>query len=158
MKKLLIACLLCTTTWVTLGQGRATMSSPVVRTTDGVVFMIVSFSDFQSGNQYKLGLGGNGVDLAGVEIEMTVGEEDGDFLLSSFEQKNTSSWWGVDSIQVRGYELVDSAPAGQRLQLNIKLPLELANAAGKLYLFVSQKYGEDLWYLVDGIELTDQHW
>ena len=158
MKKLLAACLLCSATWVTLGQGRATMSSPVIRTSKEVVFMIVKFSDFQPGNSYRIGLGGNGADFNGAEIELTVGEQAGSSTLSNFEQGNTSGWWGVDSIQVRGYQLGDSVAPDQELQMNIKLPLALAQQAGKIYLFVSRKYGENLWYLEDGIELTGQHW
>jgi hypothetical protein len=158
MKNLVAACLIWSLASVALGQGRVAMSSPIIRSKEKSLFLVVSFSDFQPGSSYQLGIGSNGVDLTSAKIELTLGSQLSSSPLVSFEQGNTQGWWGTNSIQVRGYQLGTSVGPGQKITMSVQIPIELADQAKKLYLFVSRDYGENLWYLEDGIELTDQYW
>lgn len=158
MKNLVAAFLIWSLTLVALGQGRVAMSSPVIRSKEGSLFLVVNFSDFQSGGSYQLGIGSSGVDLTSAQIELVADNALGNVQLVSFEQGNTQGWWGISSIQVRGYQLGTSVGPGQKLTMSVQMPIGLADQAEKLYLFVSRDYGENLWYLEDGVELTDRYW
>ena len=158
MKNFVAALLIWSLTLVALGQGRVAMSSPIIRNKEGRLFLIVSFSDFQPGSSYQLGIGSNGVDLTSAKVELTSEGQLSNIQLVSFEQGNTQGWWGVSSIQARGYRPGKSVGPGQKLTMSVQMPTELADQAKKLYLFVSREYGENLWYLEDGIELGDQYW
>lgn len=158
MKNLVAAFLIWNLTLIALGQGRVAMSSPVIRSKEGSVFLVVNFSDFQPGSSYQIGIGSTSVDLTSAKIELVVDSRLSNAQLASFEQGNTQGWWGVSSIQVRGYRLGTSVGPGQKLTLSVQMPIGLADQAGKLYLFVARDYGEELWYLEDGIELNNRYW
>ena len=161
MTKLTRILLLCLPSSVFLyAQDRASMTSPVINTSKDEVIFSTEVSSFVPGADYRLGLGSADPKLTTVKIELLKNEEAVANTLVSFVQEHTSGWWDVDKVSVRGFVLGrDELPAkGEKLRLRVTLSREQADQFKKLYVLVARKYGENLWYLEDGVELTDSHW
>ncbi len=145
---------------LSFGQ-QASMSSPVIKTKDSTVHLIVIFSSFSAGNSYRLGIGCAAGDLADAKLELVEDDSEVELPVKTFQQgHNTEQWWGVKKLNVRGYVLNgDTVPATEaRLRLSIEVPLTVANEKGRLFLFVAREYAEGIWYLEDGMPIEKKHW
>ena len=140
---------------------QASMSSPMISTSDSTVRMSVSFSSFSADQSYRLGIGCAVGDLAGATLELLEGDSQLDLPVATFQQgHNAEQWWGVKELHVRGYLLEGgTVPAtGATLRLSVQIPLAVANEKGQLFLFVARKYAEGIWYLEDGMPIEEKHW
>ena len=140
---------------------QASMSSPVIKTKDNTVHLIVSFSSFLAGKSYRLGIGCEAGDLVGAKLELVEDGAEVELPVKTFEQgHNTQQWWGVEKLSVRGYVLEgDALPGtGARLTLSVQVPLAVANEKGRLFLFVAREYAEGIWYLEDGMPIEEKLW
>ena len=121
---------------------RASMSSPVIKTKDSTVHMMVSFSSFSAGNSYRLGIGCAVGDLAAAKLELIEDDSQLDLPVRTFQQgHNTEQWWGVNKLNVRGY-LLDGdtvSATGARLRLSVQVPLAVAKEKGQTFSVCCQE-------------------
>jgi hypothetical protein len=143
-----------------LAQESATMTAPIIRTAEGAIRLSVHFSNFVQGNRYRIGFGIPGevtpdVTLELLENEAAVSKDPVDFV-----QKNTNHWWAIPQLAARGFAFSPSeiGTEGKEFVMRVSVPRELAEKAGKIFLFVSRDYGADTWYLEDGSELNESNW
>ena len=156
MKKLLVILLLFLTAGLPLAQSRASMASPVVKGTPEEITIVARFSDFNADDEYRIGVGTIKSGLPSAQITLDKDDAAISASLSDFEQGYTGSWWGVDKVNLRGFQI--PGPAGSDLTLKLVVPRAEAESAEKIYLLVAKKYGENVWYVEDGIELTKENW
>lgn len=131
------------------------MKAPLIRTTPGQVQLKVGFSDMIAGKMYRIGVGTAQGKLATVELKLMQDDQVLEKESVHFVQKNTSSWWQVNSISTHGYVLSNADlpdPSGE-LTLEVNLSKEEADQLTKLFLFIARKYGPNRWYPEDGMEL-----
>ena len=143
-----------------LAQQGASMTAPIIRSAEGSVRLSVRFSNFAPGNRYRIGFGIPGdvtpdVTLELLENETAVSKDPVDFV-----QKNTNHWWALPQLSARGFAFSASelATAGREFVFRVAVPRELAEKAGKIFIFVSRDYGAETWYLEDGSELNESYW
>ena len=139
--------------------GRAVMSTPILRTSPGEISLTTSFTGFEPGSEYRIGIGVVG-QTARVELHLL---KDGNPIsrrVESFHQGYTSTWFNVESMQLQGYRVAgaDLPASDGRLTLKITLPREEADRLGKFFIIVAKNYGADTWYLEDGSEVNNTHW
>ncbi len=137
---------------------RVSMDAPVVRVAPDEVSVSARFSQFESGGEYRLGVGASG-DLAGLTITLDRDGSTVDANLSSFDQPQ--SWWSdAGQLKAKGFLLEDSElpAAGAALSMKVTLPRTSADAAGAFFIFVAKRYGPNTWYLEDGAEINESHW
>jgi hypothetical protein len=140
-------------------QDSAEMAAPVIRSAEGKVVFSSRFQSFATGSSYRIGVGG--VDVTpDAQLELLLDDEPLDFEPVSFQQGNTSHWWGMVELAAKGYILKpsDLPTEGQNLRMRITIPREIIDTYEKVYIFVSKDYGSDVWYLEDGIELEKSYW
>jgi hypothetical protein len=112
------------------------------------------------GNRYRIGFGIPGevtpeVTLELLENEAAVSKEPVDFV-----QNNTDHWWAIPQLSARGFAFSASELEGEGREfvLRISVPRELAENAGKIFVFVSRDYGANTWYLEDGSQIDESNW
>lgn len=138
-------------------QDRASMAAPTIKPSGVQVVFTTEFADFVPGADYRLGVGTAGSKIAGAKLELLKNKVVLKKNPTSFEQGYTSSWWDVDSVSVRGFLLLSKERLG-KVRLRVTLPRPEIDKLKKLYILVARKYGENRWYVEDGIELSDSHW
>jgi len=143
-----------------LAQESATMTAPIIRSAEGAVRLSVRFSNFVQGSRYRIAFGIPGevtpeVTLELLENEAAVSKDPVDFV-----QKNTNHWWAIPQLAARGFAFSASeiGTEGKEFVMRVSVPRELAEKAGKIFVFVSRDYGGDTWYLEDGSELDESNW
>ncbi|MGH9341715.1 MAG: hypothetical protein ACRD1R_19545 [Acidobacteriota bacterium] len=144
---------------VHLAQGRASMSSPIIRTRADGVSITANFNDFSAGKKYRIGIGTAEGSLAGATIELLKNNAPVPQQLTAFKQGYTSNWWNVNGITARGWVFdADDFAGGEVLTLKVNIPRAEIDKLKSLYIIVAKDYGSDLWYLEDGSELTEKYW
>lgn len=142
-------------------QDRASMTAPVIKTTAEEVTFTVRFEDFVSGSEYRLGVGtAAGNKLTNVKMELSRNDQALKKNLVNFDQGYTASWWNVDKVSVQGFVMTPAELPGkdQKLVLKVTVLRAEADKVKKIFVLVARKYGEDRWYVEDGVELNDSHW
>ena len=139
---------------------RASMESPIVKTSSEQVTFTAGFSSFEPEAEYRIGVGTGGASLEKATIQFET--ENGEALrvgLVDFKQGHTSSWFDVPEIAARGFiRSGDILSAGRRIILKFSIPRRDADAIKKIYVFVAKRYGPETWYLEHGAEVNDEHW
>jgi hypothetical protein len=143
-----------------LGQGRATLSSPVLKTEPEAITFTTRFSNFVDGNDYRIGVGTTGEELAGARFELSKGDSPVSKELFSFLQGTATAYFEVDEIRVQGFFFPSSElpAAEEELVLKVIVPLSEAEKAKRLFIIVTKQFGPDTWYIMDGAEINDTHW
>ncbi len=146
--------------WSGLGQGRATLSAPVLKTEPDVITFTTRFSSFLDGNDYRIGVGATGEELAGAQFELSKNGSPVSKELFSFRQGSASAYFNVDEIQVQGFFFPSSElpAAEEELILRVVVPRSEAEKAKRLFIIVTKQFGPDTWYIMDGAEINDSHW
>lgn len=145
-----------------MSQDRASMSSPVVRSTGEEVVISARFQNFVPGNNYRIGVGVARDQLPDLKVELL-----GDDATASldnpsidFVQGHTQNWWKVSQLVSRGYQISRteaSEPAGA-LTLRFTMTRDEADELDKLFVFICRNYGGETWYLEDGTEIDQSSW
>ena len=141
---------------VVLAQDTATMTAPVIKTNAEEIQFTVDCGDFEAGGDYRLGFGTvDGVE--GAKLELLKDGSAVEAEVVSFNQGHTQTWWGMPQLKMTGF-LLQSAPAGEKLKLRVKVPRSVADSLPAVYLGLSRDYGGGLWYLEDGAEVKKDLW
>jgi hypothetical protein len=140
-------------------ENRASMEAPVVRGTEEGVTIAVRFTGFAAGDSYRIGLGA-AAPISSATLELKVAGQPLQAQTVEFSQGYTKTWWGMEELKVSGFVMKgDQLPSGgDLLGLKVTIPRADADKAGKVYVFVAKKYGENIWYLEDGVELSSSDW
>lgn len=136
----------------------AEMSAPILRTTIDEIIITTYFSAFDADKEYRIGVGAPGSGMGEVKILL---QKDGADLSESpmnFKQGYTSTWFGVDAIDARGYVFGKGETPGDRISVRISMSRDQADSIGKFYIFIARKYGADRWYLEDGTDVDKSNW
>ncbi|MEE8349694.1 MAG: hypothetical protein V3R94_09000 [Acidobacteriota bacterium] len=143
-----------------LGQGRATLSSPVLKTEPDAITFTTRFSTFVDGNDYRIGVGTSGDELTGAQFELSQGGSALSKELFSFSQGFAKAYFDLDEIQVQGFFFpsAELPSAGEELVLKVVVPRSEAEKAKRLFIIVTKQFGPDTWYIMDGAEINDTHW
>jgi hypothetical protein len=161
MRRLILVAFLCLSfPWAGLGQGRASLTSPVLKSEPEEISFTTRFGTFIDGNDYRIGVGTTGEEMAGAKFELS---QDGAPLskeLFRFRQGFASAYFEVDEIQVQGYFLPSSElPSGdQQITLKVTIPRSEAENAQRIFIIVTKQFGPDTWYIMDGAEINNSHW
>ena len=161
MRRFLFVTFLCLSfPWSGLGQGRATLSSPVLKTEPDAIIFTTRFSSFVAGNDYRIGVGTTGDELAGAQFELSKDGSPVSRELFSFRQGFSSAYFNVDEIQVQGFFLPSSdlPAAEEEITLKVIVPRSAAEKAKRLFIIITKQFGPDTWYIMDGAEINDSHW
>jgi len=160
MKKLVVVILFLSIGLFLSGQDRATMSAPVIRATPEGVTFSASFSDFAPGGEYRLGIATAAGKLGSSKVELLKNGTAIQLQPVDFDQNYTSNWWSVPKVSVHGYTLSgNNVPAKtDKLTLRVTLSKDELDKQKKVYLLVARKYGENVWYLEDGVEMNEANW
>ena len=139
---------------------RAEMSTPILRTSPGEISLTTSFSGFESGSEYRIGIGVVGQTARNLQLNLLKNNNQISRSVEAFHQGYTSTWFNVESVQLQGYRVAgaDLPASDGRLTLKITLPREEADRLGKFFIIVAKNYGADTWYLEDGSEVNKTHW
>jgi hypothetical protein len=158
-RSILIALLCLSFPWSGLGQGRATLTSPVLKAETDTITFTTRFSSFVDGNDYRIGVGTTGEELVGAQFELSQGGSALSKELFSFRQGFATAYFNVDEIQVQGYFFPSAElPAGdEQLTLKVILPRSEAEKAERLFIIVTKQFGPDTWYIMDGAEINNSH-
>lgn len=153
----LLPWLVCSAGWA---QSRATLEPPVIKATEGQITITAKFSNFDTAQKYRVGVGSAKGQLTGAQFSLAENGETRSTSATTFTQGHTSQWWNVPEIKARGYILEGrSVPrSGKTLTLTVVLPRSEADQLAPLYFFVSRDYGSGLWYLEDGVDITEAYW
>ena len=140
--------------------GQATMSAPVLNPGPEEIRFTAIFSDFQVGEDYRIGVGTEGEQIQNARIELIKDDKVLSNPIETFEQGFSSSWFEVEKISVWGYVLSSTKlPAkGESLLLRVVVPREEADRLQRMFVILARKYGPDRWYIEDGSELNDTLW
>ncbi len=144
-------------TALTVSLLAAEMSVPILKTTPELISVTTSFSAFEPGAEFRIGVGASGpMD----NLEITLKEEGDDVPLGivDFKQGYMSSWFEVDEVEAKGYTLGSKFSGDRRVTMKVTFPRPVADRLGKFYVFVSKKYGPNIWYLEDGSEIDKSNW
>jgi hypothetical protein len=160
MRRSILVALLCLSfPWSGLGQGRATLTSPVLKTETDTITFTTRFSSFIDGNDYRIGVGAIGEELAGAQFELSRGGSALSKELFSFRQGFAAAYFNVDEIQIQGYFFPSAElPAGdEELTLKVTLPRSEAEKAERIFIIITKQFGPDTWYIMDGAEINNTH-
>ena len=140
--------------------GQAVMSAPVLRTSPEEIRFTARFSDFNAGEDYRIGVGTAGETIQGATIELVKDTTVLPNKLVTFEQGFAKLWFKVDKISVQGFVLPPSKlPAeGEALLLRVVVPRAEADRLKRMFVILAKKYGPTRWYIEDGAEMTDTDW
>ncbi len=161
MKRFILVALLCLSfPWSGLGQGRASLTSPVLKAERDTITFTTRFADFLDGSDYRIGVGVVGEELDGAQFELTQGDSALSKELFSFRQGFATAYFNVDEIQVQGFFFpsAELPPAGEELTLKVSVPRSAAEVAQRIFIIVTKQFGPDTWYIMDGAEINDSHW
>ncbi len=161
MKRLILVAFLCLSfPWAGLGQGRASLTAPVLKSEPDVISFTTRFSDFVDGNDYRIGVGTTGEELPGAKFELSQGDAPLPKELFSFRQGTAAAYFEVENIQVQGFFFPSSElPSGdQQIALKVTIPRSEAEKAQRLFIIVTKQFGPDTWYIMDGAEINNSHW
>lgn len=142
---------------------RASMESPIIKSTPDAISFTANFSQLDPNGTYRIGVGASGTHIEGAQLALQTSQ--GAALPvkpRGFKQGHASSWWGVSEIAAQGFDLVDPliSQAAGRFVLRFQVPRSVIDRlqVKSIYVFVAKKYGPETWYLEDGAELSDQYW
>jgi len=161
MKKLVLVALVFSFCLLLPAQDRATMSPPVIRAMpEGNVSFSAQFSDFAPTGEYRVGFGPATGKLAGAKLEVL---KDGEAITvpsAAFDQGYASNWWNISKVALQGFQVTGSnlPPKSGKLTLRVTVPKTELDKVKKVYMLVSRKYGEDVWYIEDGTEMDESYW
>lgn len=161
MKKLVVVALAFSSFLFLAAQDRATMSPPVIRAMpEGNVSFSAQFSDFAPNGEYRVGFGPATGKLAGLKLEVL---KDGTAIslpMASFDQGYASNWWNISKVALQGFQVAGGnlPDKSGKLTLRVTVPKAELDKVKKVYLLVSRKYGEDVWYIEDGTEMDESYW
>jgi hypothetical protein len=161
MKKLVLVALVLSFCMLLPAQDRATMSPPVIRAMpEGNVSFSAQFSDLSPNGEYRVGFGTATGKLGGMKLEIL---KDGTALsvpVASFDQGYASNWWNISKVALQGFQLSGNSlpPKSGKLTLRVTVPKVELDKVKKVYMLVSRKYGEDVWYIEDGTEMDESYW
>ena len=161
MRRFILVAVLCLSfPWSGLGQGRASLTSPVLKTEPDQIIFTTRFADFLDGNDYRIGVGAVGEVLDGAQFELSQGGSPLSKELFSFRQGFASAYFSVDEIQVQGFFFPSSElpPGEERLTLKVTVPRSAAEKAQRIFIIVTKQFGPDTWYIMDGAEINNSHW
>ncbi|RPI28281.1 MAG: hypothetical protein EHM61_05665 [Acidobacteria bacterium] len=161
MKKLLLVTLVLSSCLFVAAQDRATMSSPVIRAMpEGNVSFSAQFSDFASNGDYRIGFGPATGKLEGVKLELLKDGTAVTLTQSSFEQGYASNWWNISKVSLLGFHVAgpNIPPKSGKLTFRVTVPKVELDKHKKVYMLVARKYGEDVWYIEDGVEMDESYW
>ena len=151
--------------WVILtaslvGQDRVSLAPPILKGEPDQISFTTRFSTFNSGSDYRLGVGTTGDEIEGIEIELSQGGTILSKKQASFSQGYASAYFEVEEIQVQGFLFPSSdLPAqGEEVAMKVTIPRAEADRVGRLFIIVSKQFGPDRWYIMDGAEINDSHW
>ena len=140
--------------------GQAVMSAPVLRTSPEEIRFTARFSDFQAGEDYRIGVGTAGEKIQDATIELVKDTTVLPNQVETFEQGFSKSWFEVDKISVQGFVLpAAKLPAeGEALLLRVVVPRSEADRLKRMFVILARKYGPTRWYIEDGAEMNDTDW
>jgi len=161
MKKLVLVALVLSSFLFLAAQDRASMSPPVIRAMpEGNVSFSAQFSEFAANGEYRVGFGPATGKLAGLKLEILKDGEAINVPMASFDQGYASNWWNISKVAIQGFQISgNTIPAKSgKLTLRVTVPKAELDKVKKVYILVSRKYGEDVWYIEDGTELDESYW
>jgi len=143
-----------------VGQGRVSLSAPILRGEPDQISFTTRFSSFVSGSDYRLGVGTTGEEIEGIEVELTQGDTPLSKTRASFRQGFASAYFEVEEILVQGYlfPAADLPSEGEEVAMKVTIPRTEADRLGRLFIIVAKQFGPDRWYIMDGAEINDSHW
>ncbi len=138
----------------------ASMSSPVIRSTEDEVSLSARFSNFVAGNYYRVGAGIASGKISTLKLELSNGETLLGLKQQDFRQGYASDWWGVDQVIVEGFMLgpKDLPQQSEKLVLRVTVSRTEAERAKRIFILVARQYSTDIWYIEDGAEVDDSYW
>jgi hypothetical protein len=161
MKKLVLVTLVLGFSLFLFAQDRASMSAPVIRAMpEGNVSFSAQFSDLASTGEYRLGFGPATGKLNGAKIEVLKNGTPINSQISDFEQGYCSNWWNINKVSLQGVSLSGGTIPNkdEKLTLRVTVPKAELEKVKKVYMLVSRKYGTDVWYIEDGVEMNESYW
>lgn len=138
-------------------QQRAEMSEPLVAREGENVVLRVSLQKLAPGGQYRIGVGA-AQEVPSGDMELLAGKQNSGAIASNFTQGFTAHWWNVDKLQAQGFIIESDQFAGNSLTFRAVIGKEHLDKLGQVFVFIARKYGENTWYLEDGVELNQSHW
>ncbi len=141
-------------------QDQASMTAPLVMKTLETVSVSARFSDFVSGNDYRLGVGTDQGQISNATIELVKNDTVVQKKLLDFEQRYCSHWWDIDQISMQGFVFssAETPEKDESLTMRVTIPKAAIGKINNLYILIAKKYGEDRWYIEDGGELSSSDW
>lgn len=161
MRRFVLVTFLCVSfPWSLLGQGRASLSAPVLKAEPEGITFTTRFSQFVSGNDYRIGVGTDGEEITDAQFELSQGDSVLSKELFSFRQGFAKAYFNVEEILVRGFFFPASElpAAGEQLTLKVTMPRTEADRLKRLFIIITKQFGPDTWYIMDGAEINDSHW
>jgi len=143
-----------------VGQGRVSLSAPILKGEPDQISFTTRFSGFVSGSDYRLGVGTTGEDIEGIEVELTQGDTPLSKTRASFRQGFASAYFEVEEILVQGFLFPSSDLPGQgeEVAMKVTIPRTEADSLERIFIIVAKQFGPDRWYIMDGAEINDSHW
>jgi hypothetical protein len=125
-----------------------------------MVIVSARVSNFVPGKSYRLGVGCAGDKQLAAEVALSKADAPITKDSVEFKQGNTAHWWNVPELWCVGFTFTpdELSTQGLEFKLTASVDREVADACGKLYIFVSRDYGSSTWYLEDGSELEKTLW
>ncbi len=147
-------------TWSLLGQGRVSMTAPVLKAETEQISFTTRFSDFVAGSDYRLGVGTTGDKIEGAEFELSKDNAPLSTELISFTQGFASAYFEVEEISVQGFSFpsTDLPGAGEEVAMKVTIPRAEAERLERIFIVVTKQFGPDRWYIMDGGEINSTHW
>ncbi len=142
------------------GQGRVSLSAPILKGEPDQISFTTRFSSFVSGSDYRLGVGTTGDKIEGIEVELTQGDTPLSKKQASFRQGFATAYFEVEEILVQGFlfPATDLPGEGEEVAMKVTIPRSEADRLKRLFIIVAKQFGPDRWYIMDGAEINDSHW
>ena len=158
--RVLAICLWVTCTGSLVGQVRASMSPPILKTGPEEISFTTRFSHFAGGSDYRLGVGTTGDEMNNAKFELSKGDTVLSKELVSFRQGFASAYFEVDRILVQGFLFSsdDLPDEGEEITLKVTIPRAEAEKLKRLFIIIATQFGPDRWYIMDGGEINESHW
>ncbi len=143
-----------------MGQGRVSLSAPILKAEADQISFTTRFSSFVSGSDYRLGVGTTGDEIEGIEFELTQGDTPLSKKLASFHQGFASAYFEVEEILVQGFFFpsTELPGEGEEVTMKVTIPRTEVERLGRVFIIVTKQFGPDRWYNMDGAEINDSHW
>jgi len=158
-KSLFLAVCSAACVWTLLAQDRPSMTAPVLKSEADTITFSTRFSTFSAGKSYRIGVGSTEEALENAEIELLKAGNPFSKEPENFRQEFASGYFEVEEVVAKGYVFAaDELTSEDELTLRVALPRSEADRLKRIFVLVSQDFGRDRWYIMDGAELNESHW